>query len=30
MLEIIPDAGHMLMLEKPDQFNQTILRFIGE
>ncbi|MEM2136315.1 MAG: alpha/beta hydrolase [Candidatus Jordarchaeaceae archaeon] len=30
VLEIIPDAGHMLMLEKPDQFNQAVLRFVGE
>ncbi len=28
MLEIIPDAGHMIMLEKPDEFNQAILSFI--
>ncbi|WXG39342.1 MAG: alpha/beta hydrolase [Candidatus Freyarchaeum deiterrae] len=28
MLEVIPDAGHMLMLEKPDEFNAAILRFI--
>lgn len=30
VLEIIPDAGHMLMLEKPDEFNLAILRFIGK
>jgi pimeloyl-ACP methyl ester carboxylesterase len=29
VLEVIPDAGHMLMLEKPDEFNEAILRFIG-
>ncbi|MEM2144939.1 MAG: alpha/beta hydrolase [Candidatus Jordarchaeaceae archaeon] len=29
VLEIIPDAGHMLMLEKPEEFNQAVLRFIG-
>jgi 3-oxoadipate enol-lactonase len=29
VLEVIPDAGHMLMLEKPDIFNEAILRFIG-
>ena len=28
VLEVIPDAGHMLMLEKPDEFNKAILRFI--
>ncbi|WXG39339.1 MAG: alpha/beta hydrolase [Candidatus Freyarchaeum deiterrae] len=28
VLEVIPDAGHMLMLEKPDLFNEAILRFI--
>lgn len=27
-LEIIPDAGHMVMMEKPDEFNNAILRFI--
>jgi pimeloyl-ACP methyl ester carboxylesterase len=29
VFEVIPDAGHMLMLEKPDEFNKAILRFIG-
>jgi pimeloyl-ACP methyl ester carboxylesterase len=29
-IEIIPDAGHLPMLEKPDEFNQAILRFIGK
>nr|MDO8082156.1 alpha/beta hydrolase [Candidatus Freyarchaeota archaeon] len=29
VLEVIPDAGHMLMLEKPEEFNEAILRFIG-
>jgi pimeloyl-ACP methyl ester carboxylesterase len=27
-IEIIPDAGHLPMLEKPDEFNKAILRFI--
>jgi pimeloyl-ACP methyl ester carboxylesterase len=27
-LEIIPDAGHMVMMEKPDEFNNAIMRFI--
>lgn len=30
VLEIIPDAGHMPMLEKPEEFNEAILRFIGK
>jgi pimeloyl-ACP methyl ester carboxylesterase len=30
VLEVIPDAGHMLMLEKPAEFNQAILRFVEE
>lgn len=28
-LEIIPDAGHVNMLEKPEHFNNVILMFIG-
>lgn len=27
-LEVIRDAGHMVMMEKPDEFNNAILRFI--
>lgn len=29
-LEIIADAGHMVMLEKPEGFNETLARFIKE
>jgi len=28
-LEIIHDAGHVNMIEKPDEFNKIILRFMG-
>lgn len=28
-LEIIYDAGHLVMIEKPDEFNRAILRFVG-
>nr|MDO8082157.1 alpha/beta hydrolase [Candidatus Freyarchaeota archaeon] len=28
-IEIIPDAGHLPMLEKPDEFNRAILMFLG-
>nr|MDO8100037.1 alpha/beta hydrolase [Candidatus Njordarchaeota archaeon] len=28
-LEVIPDAGHLNMIEKPDEFNKIILRFMG-
>jgi pimeloyl-ACP methyl ester carboxylesterase len=27
-LEIIPDAGHMVMMEKPDEFNAAVMRFV--
>jgi pimeloyl-ACP methyl ester carboxylesterase len=27
-LEIIPDAGHMVMMEKPTEFNNAIMKFI--
>jgi pimeloyl-ACP methyl ester carboxylesterase len=27
-LEIIHDAGHLVMIEKPDEFNRVILRFV--
>jgi pimeloyl-ACP methyl ester carboxylesterase len=27
-LEVIPDAGHMVMMEKPAEFNNAIMRFI--
>ena len=29
-LEVIPDAGHALFLEKPQAFNQTLEKFFGE
>jgi pimeloyl-ACP methyl ester carboxylesterase len=29
-LEVIPDAGHMVMLESPDLFNEKIHRFISD
>nr|MDO8133066.1 alpha/beta hydrolase [Candidatus Njordarchaeum guaymaensis] len=28
-LEVIPDAGHVNMLEKPDEFNKIVLKFLG-
>ena len=28
ILEIIPDAGHVVMIEKPNEFNEIILRFV--
>jgi pimeloyl-ACP methyl ester carboxylesterase len=28
-LEIIPDAGHMVMMEKPAEFNDAVMRFIN-
>jgi pimeloyl-ACP methyl ester carboxylesterase len=28
-LEVIPDAGHVNMIEKPDELNKIILRFMG-
>jgi pimeloyl-ACP methyl ester carboxylesterase len=28
LLEIIPDAGHLVMIEKPSEFNEIILRFV--
>jgi pimeloyl-ACP methyl ester carboxylesterase len=28
VLEIIPDAGHLVMIEKPCEFNETILKFV--
>jgi 3-oxoadipate enol-lactonase len=28
-LEVIPDAGHVNMIEKPDEFNKIVLRFMG-
>jgi pimeloyl-ACP methyl ester carboxylesterase len=27
-LEIIPDAGHMVMMEKPDEFNNAVMKFM--
>ena len=27
-LVIIPDAGHMVMMEKPDEFNNAVMRFV--
>jgi 3-oxoadipate enol-lactonase len=29
VLEIIQDSGHMIMIEKPEEFNEVVLRFIG-
>jgi len=29
-LVTIPDAGHMAMMEKPDEFNDAILKFIDQ
>jgi pimeloyl-ACP methyl ester carboxylesterase len=29
-LEIIKDSGHMIMLEKPEEFNEAILRFVAK
>jgi 3-oxoadipate enol-lactonase len=29
-LEVIPDAGHVNMIEKPQEFNEVILRFMGD
>lgn len=28
LLEIVPEAGHLVMIEKPGEFNEIILRFI--
>jgi pimeloyl-ACP methyl ester carboxylesterase len=28
-LEVIPDAGHVNMIERPDEFNKIILKFMG-
>jgi pimeloyl-ACP methyl ester esterase len=28
LLEIVPDAGHLVMIEKPDEFNKIILKFV--
>jgi pimeloyl-ACP methyl ester carboxylesterase len=28
-LEVMPDTGHVNMIEKPDEFNKIILRFMG-
>jgi pimeloyl-ACP methyl ester carboxylesterase len=28
ILEIVPDAGHLVMIEKPNEFNEIILRFV--
>ena len=29
-LEVIPDAGHALFMDKPQTFNQTLEKFLGE
>ena len=29
-LEVIPEAGHALFLEKPQSFNQVLESFLGE
>ncbi|NIP44646.1 MAG: hypothetical protein GWN61_25370, partial [candidate division Zixibacteria bacterium] len=28
-MEVIPDAGHMVMLEKPDAFTQILSEFLS-
>ena len=28
-IEIFPDSGHHLMMEYPDRFNETVLKFLG-
>ena len=28
-LEVIPDAGHMVMMEKPAEFNDAVMKFIN-
>ena len=29
-LELVPRAGHLANLENPEEFNQSLLRFLGE